>query len=171
MTNKRHLAVPDALMLAMLFVSFAVPSCATFRSIEDKIAHNLPAITSDLGDVRSVVGSAETWLDAYFARHPNPDAQGQVAADVIRVNDAIDGVQAIARAVGDLDGASAQAALSELWNAYQAFAALARTFGAKVGAMPPGERRVGQGGSGAPVALPRAQDFRIMDSLKVRPAQ
>jgi hypothetical protein len=115
----------SALLLSVC-LAFATMSsgCAAFIS-------KLPVVMAAVTDGMLVVDSIEAFANVYFAGHPDPTKQAQLAGLIAKTRTALDAALRIVNASKDLNQAKVDEAFAEMRAAYTELIALAESIGVK----------------------------------------
>jgi len=147
--------LPALFLLALMTALLTVPACATFGQ---DVTKDLPSVTADVNEATLVVSTIETFVDGYFANHPNPDAQLKVDQAFARVKLAAAAIQSLARGAGDLQSNQGSAALAEFSSAYTDLLALVKSFGVTTPPVATGARMAAAPGG---LVVPAAKDLSL----------
>jgi len=140
---------------ATFFLTFAIQGCATFN-------HDLPTVVADVSEATLVVSTIESFVNAWFANHPNPSVQATVDGAIAKVKEAAAAVLAAGRGAGDLSNSQGAAAIAEFETTYNDLLALVKSFGVNVGPLGPvGAKRLALVPR-AGLTVPAAKDLRLV---------
>lgn len=110
---RRYLAT----MLLGLAVSTSAVGCAAIMAA-------LPTIIAAVTDAVIVLDQIEAWIRRYFAAHPNPEKEEQVAKAIGKTRNALNAANRTCAGVEKLDQVQVDAAFADFKVAYQELTAL-----------------------------------------------
>lgn len=119
---RRLFRVAYLVVAVAAFGAGVVASCAA-------VVSNLPAIISAVQTGALILSTIETFVNAYFAVHPDAAAQAKVADALVRAKAADAAVLAAAQGASEVDQAQVAAAFASFQAAYTDLLIVVRPYG------------------------------------------
>src|SRR5215471_4321524 len=148
--RRAPVALGALLLATLLFGSIVAPGCATVSS-------NLPKVITAVSDGMLVLDTIETFINGYFASHPNPAEQVKVNNAIAHTKASLDAALRIASGAENLDQAKVDEAFVEFRTAYTDLMGIVAAYGVQPDQG--GKLRAAPGGQGLTVPAPLAMDL------------